>query len=94
MTFVVGGDPQLEFMRSTSNIVGVKVLAARVSQVSTAVASADPMPTSSVVARKHKQTHRNKSKIKRLAQRTLPSHPTARIRVWDLTVVERLVRFR
>lgn len=30
VTFVVGGDPQAEFMRSTSNIVGVKVLAARV----------------------------------------------------------------
>eukprot|EP00903_Cladosiphon_okamuranus_P020626 g18936.t1 len=29
VTFVVGGDPQAEFMRSTTNIVGVKVLAAR-----------------------------------------------------------------
>ncbi|CAN0466530.1 unnamed protein product, partial [Ectocarpus sp. 12 AP-2014] len=31
VTFVVGGDPQVEFMRSISNIVGVKVLPARVS---------------------------------------------------------------
>ncbi|CAM9373796.1 unnamed protein product [Ectocarpus sp. 13 AM-2016] len=29
VTFVVGGDPQVEFMRSISNIVGVKVLPAR-----------------------------------------------------------------
>ncbi|CAM9517375.1 unnamed protein product [Ectocarpus sp. 8 AP-2014] len=29
VTFVVGGDPQVEFMRSVSNIVGAKVLPAR-----------------------------------------------------------------
>lgn len=34
VTFVVGGDPQLEFLRSTTNIVGVKVLPARVRRTS------------------------------------------------------------